>query len=130
MYKKFLKASITLFLAPIAGNAQLIDSKKITVADIIIFHSNILKEDRKIYIHKPPDDTTYLPHSYPVLYLMDGEEQMAMVTGQVIYLSQSFNIISPMIVVGIGNNDRTQDLTPTHLHQEIMENQIPALLRL
>lgn len=114
MSKILFKSWFTFFLAPLIGHAQLIDSTKIIIADVISFHSKILNEDRKIYIHKPTDDTTYLPQSYPVLYLMDGEEQMTMVTGQVIYLSQTFKIIPPMIVVGIGNTDRTKDLTPTH----------------
>lgn len=111
--KVLFKNLLIFFLIPAIGHAQL-DSAKITVADIITFHSKILNEERKIYIYAPPTDTSYVTQSSPVLYLMDADEQMAMVTGQVIYLSQSFTLIPPMIIVGIGNIDRTKDLTPTH----------------
>ena len=66
MDKIFLKICFAFSLTPLIGHAQLNDSTKITVADVITFHSKILNEDRKIYVHTPIEDTTYLPQSYPV----------------------------------------------------------------
>ncbi len=80
----------------------------------VIIHSGILNEDRKLYICKPVENNIYAPADYPVIYLLDGDVQTRMVAGQVNYLSQSYPVIPKMIVVGIGNTDRTRDLTPSH----------------
>jgi predicted alpha/beta superfamily hydrolase len=95
------------------ARAQNIDNKMI-VADIVTIHSNVLNEDRKLYIYKPAEDSIYAPAACPVIYLLDGDVQTKMVAGQVSYLSESYPVIPKMIVVGIGNTDRTRDLTPNH----------------
>jgi hypothetical protein len=76
------------------------------------FYSKILNEKRLIHIYTPP----HLQNNgvYPVLYVLDGEAMMGMVTGQLEYLSESYKIIPSMIIVGIENTDRIRDLTPTH----------------
>lgn len=87
---------------------------KITAAEVVTIHSNILNEDRKLFIYKPSENSIYAPVAYPVIYLLDAEAQTRMVAGQVSYLSESYPVIPKMIVVGIGNTDRSRDLTPTH----------------
>jgi predicted alpha/beta superfamily hydrolase len=77
-----------------------------------IFYSKILSESRLIHIYTPPRPKDN--GGYPVLYVLDGEAMMSMVSGQVEYLSESYKIIPSMIIVGIGNTDRFRDLTPTH----------------
>ncbi|MEO8172648.1 MAG: alpha/beta hydrolase-fold protein, partial [Sediminibacterium sp.] len=84
----------------------------LTGAIVKKIHSNILGEDRTIYIQTPARMNRF--EKYPVLYLLDGEAHMEMVGGQVKYLSESYRILPNMIVVGIANTDRTRDLTPTH----------------
>jgi predicted alpha/beta superfamily hydrolase len=76
------------------------------------FYSKILNERRLIHIYTPPHAQNN--GVYPVLYVLDGEAMMDMVTGQVSYLSESYKIIPSMIIVGIENTDRIRDLTPTH----------------
>lgn len=102
-----------LFVFCSGVKAQNTDNR-ITAAEIITIHSGILNEDRKLYICKPAEGAIYAPAAYPVLYLLDGEAQTRMVAGQVSYLSESYPVIPKMIVVGIGNTDRTRDLTPNH----------------
>lgn len=99
------------------GKCQVVDSSEVSLAKakVITLYSSELNENRKIFIYHPRTDSQYVSQaSYPVLYLMDAEEQLGMVLGQLIYLSESYSILPPLIVVGIGNIDRTKDLTPTH----------------
>jgi len=76
------------------------------------FYSKVLKENRRIHIYTP--DRPKNNGNYPVLYVLDAEAMMSMVSGQVEYLSESYKIIPSMIIVGIENTDRIRDLTPTH----------------
>ena len=91
----------------------------ITIGQIDSLYSNILNEQRKIWVHVPgeynPSDTSQA--KYPVLFLLDGDAHFHSVTGIIKQLSSiNGNIICPeMIVVGIPNTDRTRDLTPTHI---------------
>ncbi len=110
----FLKSNFSLLLFTCLFNnisqAQKTDSTRVSIAEIKIIHSTILKEDRKIYVYTPINHAEPLP----VIYLMDGE-MISLVAGIVDFLSKA-NQLPPMIVVGIGNYeyDRTRDLTTTH----------------
>ena len=86
---------------------------KVVTAEIVTIHSDILNEDRKLYIYKPTENTIYSPSTYPVIYLLDGAAHINMVAGQIHYLSESYPVLPRMIVVGIANTNRTRDLTPT-----------------
>jgi len=108
--KKNLFILLLLFSNARAQNTD----TKVTAAEIVTIHSNVLNEDRKLYIYKPAEDNIYAPAACPVIYLLDGDVQTKMVAGQVSYLSESYPVIPKMIVVGIGNTDRTRDLTPNH----------------
>lgn len=104
-------------IGSLMGKCQVVDSSELSLAKakVITLYSGELNENRKIFIYHPRTDSQYVSQaSYPVLYLMDAEEQLGMVLGQLIYLSESYSILPPLIVVGIGNIDRTKDLTPTH----------------
>jgi len=84
--------------------------------DIIIgkrasLHSNILGENRTIYIHTP-DGYEDGDEAYPVLYVLDGMPYFQLATGILKY-QQMFYVLPKMIVVGIPNTDRNRDMTPT-----------------
>ncbi len=110
----FLKTNFILLLFTCLftnlSQAQKIDITGITIADIKIIHSNILNENRIIYVYSPVNHSEPLP----VIYLMDGE-MISLVAGIVDFLYQT-NQLPPQIVVGIGNYvyDRNRDLTTTH----------------
>ncbi|HPF50042.1 MAG TPA: alpha/beta hydrolase-fold protein [Draconibacterium sp.] len=74
-------------------------------------YSEILKENRPFIISLPSgykeSDT-----GYPVLYLLDGVQNIKHVVGTVELLTES-GIVPPMIIVGIESLDRTRDFTPS-----------------
>ncbi|NQY30157.1 MAG: alpha/beta hydrolase [Flavobacteriaceae bacterium] len=96
-------------------NAQ--NSNDIVIGKIESIHSNILNEERKIWIHVPEENPEglYEKKNYPVVYLLDGDSHFDSVVGMLRQLSSvNGNGICPkMIVVGIPNTNRMRDLTPT-----------------
>jgi len=72
--------------------------------------SEILGEDRELWIHTPPgyEDAD---SRYPVLVLLDGEYAFPFAVGIVDFLAKT-NRIPWMLVVGVVNADRARDLTP------------------
>ena len=73
--------------------------------------SAILDEERRIFVRTPPGYASQT-RTYPVLYLTDGDRQLAHTAATVEFLAREGRV-PEMIVVGIGNTDRTRDLTPT-----------------
>lgn len=73
--------------------------------------SKVLGEERAIIVRTPPgyDRQT---RTYPVLYLTDGDRQIGHTAATVEFLAREGRM-PEMIIVGIGNTDRTRDLTPT-----------------
>lgn len=92
------------------------EKRAVTLGTIDTIHSNILNEQRNIWVYVPPGDNTD-KQRYPVVYLLDGDDHFYSVVGMIQQLSSvNGNTICPkMIVVGIPNTDRTRDLTPTHV---------------
>lgn len=77
--------------------------------------SNILKEQRQLLIYTPYHGKklrTVTKDVYPVLYVLDGENNFRSVAITVERLAD-MGLCPPMIVVGIPNTDRSRDLTPT-----------------
>jgi len=94
-------------------HAQL-DSIPVSNDKAFLINSKVLNEPRSIWIHLP-EDYTSTNHTYPVLYLLDGEGHFQYVSQLTDYLSSyDRNRIPEMIVVAILNVDRTRDFTPIH----------------
>ncbi len=74
--------------------------------------SDVLGEDRIILVRTPPGYERG-NERYPVLYMTDGDAQMAHTISTVAFLARNGRI-PEMIIVGIMNTDRTRDLTPTN----------------
>ena len=86
------------------------NTKEITIMKTI--NSKILNEKRNFFVYLP---ASYSPKElFPVLYLLDGEDQTNLAAGQINYLSEACSVLPRMIIVGIANTSRTRDLTPTH----------------
>jgi predicted alpha/beta superfamily hydrolase len=84
-----------------------------TIAEKIQIHSDILKQSRSLTIAKPAGYDTGTDR-YPVLYLLDGEENFEYTAVIVRYLAEKERI-PEMIVVALDSGDvahRTHDLTP------------------
>jgi predicted alpha/beta superfamily hydrolase len=82
-------------------------------------HSSLLNEDRRILIRLPRHYELDSSARYPVLYKLDGDNQLQRYDDSIDILS-SFDAMPDMIVVAIPNarGQRNRDLTPASLHQE------------
>jgi len=81
--------------------------------DVHLIHSRVLKQGRQIYIHIPQLDSADINKAMPVLYLLDGENHFHILSAYIEYL-RHWQVIPPLIVVGIVSVDRVKDLTPTN----------------
>jgi len=72
--------------------------------------SNVLGEERQILISTPAGYEKN-KQSYPVLYMTDGDAHIGHTASTIEFLARNGRM-SPMIIVGISNTDRTRDLTP------------------
>ncbi|PSK93140.1 alpha/beta hydrolase-fold protein [Taibaiella chishuiensis] len=77
-----------------------------------VIHSTVLKEQRSLWIYTPANYTAS-GEKYPVLYLLDPDQNFAYVTELERFLSDRYRI-PQLIIVGIVNNDRKKDFTPVH----------------
>jgi predicted alpha/beta superfamily hydrolase len=78
----------------------------------IDIHSKVLNEDRTIWVRTPPGYQIG-KSVYPVVYVTDAPEPVTEIGSTIDFLVRN-NRMPPLIVVGIGNTDRTRDLTPSH----------------
>lgn len=85
--------------------------KQIVIGEVDSLYSNILQEQREIWIHIPEDfDNT---KQYPVIYVLDASQYFYATTGMLKQLIPWQ--IPKSIIVGITNTDRTRDFTPTNV---------------
>ena len=77
----------------------------------VTLHSNILNEDRILWV-RTPKDYAQNKNPLPVVYLMDGPDHINEIGSSIDFLVRN-NRMPELIVVGIANTDRTRDLTPT-----------------
>ena len=85
----------------------------VVIGERVHIRSNVLTEDRSIFISKP-DGYENGADRYPVLYLLDGETHFRYVSGMVEFLAAN-DRIPKMLVVAIASGSfaqRTRDLTP------------------
>ena len=111
-----LLSVMALWLLALSGQAtaQDLGHSPYVIADVVTIHSKVLNEDRKLSIFNPDTVGGNVTPTYPVMYLLE-ENDMAMVTGTIKYLSSYNEQMPAMLVVGLdGGGDRIRDLTPTH----------------
>lgn len=111
--QRLLPLTIFLFITSFSCGQN--EYPPITIGERDSLYSDILGEDRWIWVHVPQDNrgNTYAPKSYPVVYLLDGSAHFHSVVGMLRQLSFINSICPRMIVVGIMNTNRERDLTPT-----------------
>ena len=104
----------TIILLTIAANSQ--NSLNILIGKKEKIYSNLLKENRNIFIYTPTytSNDTSGNKRYPVIYILDGDAHFLSTVGIVQQLSQANvnGVLPEMIVVGIENTNRLRDLTP------------------
>ena len=101
-----------LLVACIASMACVAQDLAPPVPQRLVVHSNILNEDRVIWVRMPAA-AQGKKESYPVLYMTDGGTNVNEIGSTIDFLADN-NSIPPLIVVGITNTDRVRDLTPSH----------------
>jgi hypothetical protein len=96
--------------------ANPIDNRNLIIK-IDSLNSEILNEQRNIWVYVPSSYNESSKQSYPVAYLLDGDAQFYTVLNIIQQLSEeNMNMVLPqMILVGILNTDRMRDLTPSHV---------------
>lgn len=90
---------------------KIVQGKKLVIGDVVELQSKTLGETRKLWIYLP-DKYSGSHRRYPVLYLLDGENNFHHVSGIVQFLSR-LSHMPPMIVVAVINVDRYRDFLPT-----------------
>ncbi|MCG8420664.1 MAG: alpha/beta hydrolase [Proteobacteria bacterium] len=87
------------------------ESTAVVIGQRKVIRSARLGEERA-YLVYTPRSYEHGKAGYPVMYLLDGDAHFHHTTGLVSYLA-NLQRMPEMIVVAIGNTDRTRDLTPT-----------------
>jgi uncharacterized protein len=101
--------AISLFAPAIRSYAQM-DGEPVVIGKKFEIRSKVLNETRSLLI-APPEGYDQEKDRYPVLYVLDGDENFVQSVGIVRSLIES-DRIPPMLVVGIANTERIRDLTP------------------
>lgn len=110
--------AIFLICCQLSIKAQLAEKVELTKDNQLLglgtyytVRSEILQEDRPIIISLPKGYEEG-EANYPVLYLLDGLQNIKHVVGTVELLTES-GIVPPVIIVGIESLDRSRDFTPS-----------------
>ena len=107
--------TILLLFVALRAKSQTTETYKYSPSEVVIIHSRVLNEDRKVYVHYPKVDSADLNKRFPVLYLMDGDNHFELLAQYVDYLSRpDVSAMPKILIVGISNTKRTRDLTPTN----------------
>lgn len=102
--------TITLTLIALAMfSSSICSAKNISVGEKLTLFSNVLNEDRELWIYKPQNYNK--DNAYHVLYLLDAKTHFHTATGVVKYLTEN-NFIPQTIVVALPNTNRVRDFTP------------------
>ncbi|MTI39705.1 alpha/beta hydrolase-fold protein [Fulvivirga lutimaris] len=88
------------------------DNKLLGLGEQHLLHSEVLGENRPIIISLPVD-YDHNQENYPVIYVLDGLQNIKHTVGTVELLAES-GLVPPMIIVGIESLDRARDLTPSN----------------
>jgi predicted alpha/beta superfamily hydrolase len=90
----------------------------------LTLHSNILNEDRVVWI-RTPQNYEKTKATFPVLYLVDGPTHINLVASTMDFLLLGDRMPS-LIIVGIANTDRTRDMTPSHADEKNSDGTVQA----
>ena len=91
---------------------------QIQIGNQYTIESKVLGESRHYNIYLPPSYYTSNTSTFPVIYLMDGDNNFHHTTGVVEHLSGISEKIPEMIVVGIADKGRVNYTKNTTLHDE------------
>jgi predicted alpha/beta superfamily hydrolase len=78
----------------------------------LVVHSNVLNEDREIWVRMPAG-AQGKKESYAVVYMTDAGPNINEIGNTIDFLADA-DLMPPLMVVAIANTDRARDLTPSH----------------
>ncbi|HDZ08956.1 alpha/beta hydrolase-fold protein [Pseudohongiella sp.] len=107
--KKYLAILLSLLFCVSSVVAQV--KTPIPLASTFSMHSQVLGEDRTIVVALPAGYVSSNA-SYPVLYLLDGDQNIWHVAGSVEILTRT-GAMPPVIIVGVKSENRMRDFTPS-----------------
>lgn len=108
--KAHLVATLLGFLF-YASSLQAQEETPIPLASSFRIHSQVLDEERTIVVALPAGYEVGSV-SYPVLYLLDGVQNLSHVVGSVDVLTRT-GAMPPVIIVGVKSENRMRDFTPS-----------------
>ncbi|PUB34411.1 hypothetical protein C8J95_10275 [Elizabethkingia sp. YR214] len=95
-------------------------TENINIGVKIPMESEVLKETRSVWISLPEGYQKDLKTTYPVIYVLDAENNFNYLSSVYHYLSKEpFGILPQGILVAVANTNRTRDLTPTKSSKEM-----------
>lgn len=107
--------SILLLFVASPAKSQSAQPYSYPSGEVVRIYSQLLNEERKVYVHCPKVDSTDRNKRFPVLYVLDGDNHFELLAQYVDYLSRPDVLAMPkIIVIGIPNTKRTRDLTPSN----------------
>ncbi len=106
-------------LVAAAANA----GEPITIGETITLQSKIMGEERTVLVSTPPGYEQGTG-TFAVLYMTDGNGHFTHTRGTVDFLAGN-GLMPQVIIVAVGNTDRTRDLTPTHVERPQTEGGPP-----
>jgi predicted alpha/beta superfamily hydrolase len=122
-------APLVLALALLASAASGAGPTDVKIGETFTLRSAVLDEDRAYSVYLPASYRSNA-HSYPVLYLLDGEAHFQSASGVVQFMSTNGNTQIPeLIVVAITNTDRWRDLSPTRSVRDLDGKENPVMAR-
>jgi predicted alpha/beta superfamily hydrolase len=114
MYKKMKDMVQTLLLTILILSTTALHGQGISIGFRDSVQSTVLNESRKI-LTALPKNYNATDKSYPVIYRLDGDEDLFIETvGVINRLAYTEELIPEMIVVMIENTNRNRDMMPTN----------------
>lgn len=110
-YKTLIILFLLSIFVPIKQSAQ-INETNIELGKIITLNSEVLNEERGIFVYLPVG-YEQSEAKYPVIYILDGRGNFAFSATTANFLARNQRM-PRSIVVGIPNTDRMRDFTPVH----------------
>jgi predicted alpha/beta superfamily hydrolase len=105
-----ISLGVLMAFLSVATSAATQASEPVVIGEKFQIESKVLAESRTYVVHTP-DYYNKKTEAYPVLVLLDAENNFAY-TSAAVHLLSANGRIPAMIVVGINNTDRARDMTP------------------
>lgn len=106
----FLRAVLLCLLLAVGANSVAAIGQPVVIGKAYQLHSTVLDEDRGYQVALPASYAQAQDRRYPVLYVLDGQENFAHAATTVEFLANKGEI-PEMVVVGVDSINRIRDFT-------------------